>query len=66
MQMMLLKPCRLCFLQQQEVIESLQIQRTGEQLNIVFGVKCVDQAWWNYVCQYSAAVYLQCSHLQVF
>jgi hypothetical protein len=55
--MMLLKPCRLCFKQQQEVVESLQIQPTGEQLNIVIGVKCVGQAWWNYVCQYSAGVY---------
>ena len=64
--MMLLKPCRLCFKQQQEVVESLQIQPTGEQLNIVIGVKCVGQAWWNYVCQYSAGVYLQCSYLQVF
>jgi hypothetical protein len=26
----------------------------------------VGQAWWNYVCQYSAGVYLQCSYLQVF
>ena len=65
MQMMLLKPV-LCFIQQQEVVESQQIQPTGEQLSIVIGDECVGQAWWNYVCQYSAGVYLQCSYLQVF
>jgi hypothetical protein len=65
MQMMLLKPV-LCFIQQQELVESQQIQPTGEQLNIVIADECVDQAWWNYVCQYSASVYLQCSYLQVF
>jgi hypothetical protein len=65
MQMMLLKPV-LCFIQQQEVVESQQIQTTGEQLSIVIGDECVGQAWWNYVCQYSAGVYLQCSYLQVF
>ena len=50
MQMMLLKPV-LCFIQQQEVVESQQIQPTGEQLSIVIGDECVGQAWWNYVCQ---------------
>jgi hypothetical protein len=63
MQMMLLKPV-LCFIQQQEVVESQQIQPNGEQLSIVIGD--VGQAWCNYVCQYSAGVYLQCSYLQVF
>jgi hypothetical protein len=49
------------------VVESQQIQPTGEQLTIVIGDECVGQAWWNYVCQYSAGVYLlQCSYLQVF
>jgi hypothetical protein len=48
------------------MIESQQIQPTGEQLVIVIGDECVGQAWWNYVCQYSAGVYLQCSYLQVF
>jgi hypothetical protein len=66
MQMMLLKPV-LCFIQpEQEEVESQQIQPTGEQLSIVIGDECVGQAWWNYVCQYSAGVYLQCSYLQVF
>ena len=65
MQMMLLKPV-LCFIQQQEVVESQQIQPTGGQLSIVIGDECVGQAWWNYVCQYSAGVYLQCSFLQVY
>jgi hypothetical protein len=65
MQMMLLKPV-LCFIQQQEVVESQQIQPTVEQLTIVIGDECVGQAWWNYVCQYSVGVYLQCSYLQVF
>jgi hypothetical protein len=51
---------------QQEVVESQQIQPTGEQLSIVIGDECVGLAWWNYVCQYSAGVYLQCSYLQVF
>ena len=51
--MMLLKPI-LCFIQQQEVVELQQIQPTGEQLSIVIGDECVGQAWWNYVCQYSA------------
>jgi hypothetical protein len=48
MQMMLLKPV-LCFIQQQEVIESQQIQPIGEQLSIVIGEECVlvSQAWWN-------------------
>jgi hypothetical protein len=36
MQMMLLKPV-LCFIQQQEVVESQQIQPAGEQLSIVIG-----------------------------
>jgi hypothetical protein len=52
MQMMLLKPV-LCFIQQQEVVESQQIQTTGEQLSIIIGDECVGQAWWNYACQYS-------------
>ena len=65
MQMTLLKPV-LCFIQQQKVVESQQIQPTGEQLSIVIGDECVGQAWWNYVCQYSAGVCLQCSYLQVF
>jgi hypothetical protein len=54
------------FIQQQEVVESKQIQPTGEQLSIVIGDECVGLAWWNYVCQYSAGVHLQCSYLQVF
>jgi hypothetical protein len=33
---------------------------------IVIGDECVGQAWWNYVCQCSASVYLQSSYLQVF
>ena len=33
---MLLKPV-LCFIQQQEVVESQKIQPTGEQLSIVIG-----------------------------
>jgi hypothetical protein len=57
MQMMLLKPV-FCFIQQQEVVESQQIQPIGEQLSIVIGDECVVQAWLNYVCQYSASVYL--------
>jgi hypothetical protein len=65
MQMMLLKPV-FCFIQQQEVVESQQIQPTGEQLSIVIGDEFVGQAWLNYVCQYSASVYLQCSYLRVF
>jgi hypothetical protein len=60
MQKMLLKPV-LCFIQQQEVVESQQIQPTGEQLNIVIGDECVGQA-----CQYSAGLYLQYSYLQAF
>ena len=52
MQMMLLRPV-LCFIQQEEVVESQQIQPTGEQLSIVIGDECVGQAWWNYVCQMS-------------
>jgi hypothetical protein len=37
------------FIQQQEVVESQQIQPTGEQqLSIVIGDECVGQAWWNY------------------
>jgi hypothetical protein len=39
------------FIQQQEVVESKQIQPTGEQLSIVIGDECVGLAWWNYVCQ---------------
>jgi hypothetical protein len=30
------------------------------------GDEYVGQAWWNYVCQNSAGVYLQCSYLHVF
>jgi hypothetical protein len=58
MQMMLLKPV-LCFIQQQEVVESQQI-----------GDQCVGQSLLELctcsVCQYSAGVYLQSSYLQVF
>ena len=54
------------FIQQQEVVESQDIQPTGEQLSIVIGDEYVGQAWWNYVCQNSAGVYLQCSYLHVF
>ena len=63
-QMMLLKPV-LCFIQQQqEVVESQQIQPNGEQLSIVTGDECVGQAWWNYVqCM---SIQCQCSYLQVF
>jgi hypothetical protein len=43
------------------VVESQQIQPTGEQLSIVIGDECVGQAWWNYVCQYSA-VYIYNVH----
>jgi hypothetical protein len=64
MQMMLLKPV-LCFMQQQqEVVESQQIQPNGEQLSIVTGEECVGQAWWNYV--QSMSIQCQCSYLQVF
>ena len=67
--MMLLKPV-LRFIQQQEVVELQKIQRTGciviGDECIVIGDECVGQAWWNYVCQYSAGVYLQCSYQQVF
>ena len=64
MQMMLLKPV-LCFMQQQqEVVESQQIQPNGEQLSIVTGDECVGQAWWNYV--QSMSIQCQCSYLQVF
>jgi hypothetical protein len=67
LRMMLLKLV-LCFIQQQELVESQQIQPTGEQLSIVIGNECVGQAWWNYVCQYSAGVYIYNVHayLQVF
>ena len=54
-QMMLLKPV-LCFIQQQELVESQQIQPNGEQLSIVIGDECVGQAWCNYV-SYSVVVY---------
>ena len=40
--------------------------RAAQYACIVIGDECVGQAWWNYVCQYSAGVYLQCSHQQVF
>ena len=59
--MTLLKPVYTLFIQQQEVVESQQIQPTGEQLSIVIGDECVGQAWWNYVCQYSA-VYIYNVH----
>jgi hypothetical protein len=49
------------FIQQQQVVESQQIQPTGEQLSIVIGDECVGQVWWNYVCQYSA-VYIYNVH----
>ena len=49
------------FIQQQEVVESQQIQPTGEQLSIVIGDECVGQALWNYVYQYSA-VYIYNVH----
>jgi hypothetical protein len=69
MQMMLLKPV-LCFIQQQEVVESQQIQPNGEQLSIVIGDECVGQSLLELctcsVCQCSAGVYLQSSYLQVF
>ena len=49
------------------MVESQQIQpRAGEQLSIVIGDEYVGQARWNYACQYSASVYLQCSYLQVY
>ena len=52
------------------MIELQQIQPTGciviVDECIVIGDECVGQAWWNYVCQYSAGVYLQCSYQQVF
>jgi hypothetical protein len=54
-QMMLLKPV-LCFIQQQELVESQQIQPNGEQLSIIIGDECVGQAWCNYV-SYSVVVY---------
>jgi hypothetical protein len=65
MQMMLLKPV-LCFIQQQEVVESQQIQLHSKYKYNTIGDECVGQAWWNYVCQCSASVYLQSSYLQVF
>jgi hypothetical protein len=56
----------ILFIQQQEVVESKQIQPTGEQLSIVIDDECVGLAWWNYVCQYSAGVYLQCHTCKFF
>ena len=38
---------RTLFIQQQEVVESQQIQLTGEQLSIVIGDECVGQDWRN-------------------
>ena len=40
------------------MVESQRIQPTGEQLSIVIGDECVCQAWWNYICQYSAGVHI--------
>jgi hypothetical protein len=51
------------FIQQQQVVESQQIQPTGEQLSIVIGDECVGQAWWNYV--HTVPVYIY-KNLQVF
>jgi hypothetical protein len=49
------------------VVESQQIQPTGEQLSIVIGDECVGQAWWNYVCQYSAVyIYNVCHTCKFF
>jgi hypothetical protein len=47
------------------VVESQQMQPTGEQLSIVIGDECVGQDWWNYVCQYSA-VYVYNVHTSKF
>jgi hypothetical protein len=54
------------FIQQQEVVESQQIQPTGEQLSIVIGDEMCWSSLVELLCQYSAGVYLQCSYLQVF
>jgi hypothetical protein len=47
------------------VVESQQIQPRAAQYRII-GDEYVGQARWNYACQYSAGVYLQCSYLQVY
>jgi hypothetical protein len=52
-----LKPV-LCFIQQQEVVESQQIQPTGEQLSIVIGDECVGPAWWNMYVNIVPLIYL--------
>jgi hypothetical protein len=66
MQMMLLKPV-LCFMQQQqEVVETQQIQPNGEQLSIVTGDECVGQAWWNYVYVNTVPVYIYKVHTGKF
>jgi hypothetical protein len=59
MQMMLLKPVLWT---QFEVVESQQIQPTGEQLSIVTGDECVGQAWWNYVYVNTVPVYIYNVH----
>ena len=41
-------------------------EHAAQYRNIVIGDECVGLALWNYVCQCSASVYLQCSYLQVF
>ena len=56
------------FIKQQEVVESQQIQPTGEQLSInvlvkLGGIMYVMYAVYIY---YVCRVYLQCSYLQVF
>ena len=61
MQVMLHVEASTLFIQRQQVVESQQIQPTGEQLSIVIGDERVGQAWWNYVCQYSA-VYIYNVH----
>jgi hypothetical protein len=48
------------------VVESQQIQPTGEQLSIVIGDECVGQAWWNYAGQYGAVYIYNVHTLQVF
>ena len=55
MQMMLLKP-EFCFIQQQEVVESQQIQPTGEQLSIVIGDECV----WSSLVELCMSIQCRC------
>ena len=64
MQMMLLKPVLCLYNNKKWSNHSKYMQPTGEQLSIIIGDEYVGQAWWNYVCQNSADVYLQCSYLQ--